>query len=76
MVNSTATLQMNTLDGDVVNVRLTVTPNDFFAEVIDTANGLVQEIGYYLIVNGQPLSAPPYIKSYGTLLSDKGRVLN
>jgi hypothetical protein len=55
---------------------LTLMSNTFFAEVIDTANGLVQEIGYYLIVNGQPLSAPPYIKSYGTLLSDKGRVLN
>ena len=76
MVNSTATLQMNTLNSDVVNVRLTLMSNNFFPEVIDTANGLVKEIGYYRIVNGQPLSAPPYIKSYGTLLSDKGRVLN
>ncbi|MEJ6796618.1 MAG: hypothetical protein QNK63_07900 [Flavobacteriales bacterium] len=61
---------MNPLDGDVVHVRLTVTPNDFFAEVIDTANGLVQEIRYYIIVNGQPIPAPPNIKSYGTLPYD------
>ncbi len=70
MVTSTAALQMSPVDGDPGHFRLTVIPNDFFAEVIDTANGPIQEIRYYIIVNGQPLPAPPSIKSYGTLPCD------
>lgn len=49
MFTSTKASQMNTINDDVVHSGLTVIPNDFFAEVIDAANSLTQEIRYYII---------------------------
>lgn len=70
MVTSTAALQMKPLDGEPGHFRLTMIPNEFFADVIDEANGPIQEIRYYIIVNDQPFPAPPSIQSYGTLPCD------
>ncbi len=67
MVTTTEALQMKPVDGDLGHFRLTIIPNDFFADVADEANGAIQEIRYYIIVAGQPLPFPPSIQSYGTL---------
>ncbi len=69
-VTATPELKMNPVDGEPGHFRLTIIPNDFFEGVINNANGEIQEVRYYVVVNNQPLPFPPTIQSYGTLPCD------